>query len=51
MALTPQTQPRPSVEDSFIADRAMFWNRFTGFTKGAVIALAILLVLMWLFLA
>lgn len=51
MALTPQTQTRPSVEDSFIADRAMFWNRFTGFAKWVVIFLAGLLVAMWLFLA
>lgn len=50
MALSPQTQSSPSVEESFVADRAMFWNRFTGFTKWAVIVLVVLLAGMWVFL-
>ncbi len=49
MAMTPQKTPA-SIEDTFIADRAMFWARFTGFTKYAVIALVVLLAAMWLFL-
>jgi hypothetical protein len=36
---------------AFIADRQIFWHRFTNFTTGAVIAIVILLVLMWLFIA
>ncbi len=50
MALTPQNNG-PSIEDAFLADRAMFWNRFTGFTKGAVIGVAVLLIGMLVFLA
>ena len=51
MSLPPQTSVSPSVEETFVADRAMFWNRFTGFTKGAVIAIVVLLVALWLFIA
>jgi hypothetical protein len=49
MALTPRTDG-PTIEQAFLADRAMFWNRFTGFTKWAVIAVAVLLIALWLFL-
>ena len=49
MAQLPQT-PGPNIEDAFLADRAMFWNRFTGFTKGAVIAIVLLLIGMAIFL-
>ena len=41
----------PSIEDAFVADRVIFWARFTNFTKYAAIALAVLLVGMYLFLA
>ena len=51
MALPPQNNPGPSIEDAFLADRAMFWTRFTGFTKGAVIAVVVLLLGMLVFLA
>lgn len=51
MALPPQNSPAPSVEDSFVADRAMFWHRFTGLTKGAVIAVTLLLLALWIFIA
>ena len=51
MAMIPQNSSQGSVEDTFVADRAMFWHRFTGFTKYAVIAIVALLVGMWLFLA
>lgn len=51
MALPPQTSNGSSVEDAFLADRAMFWDRFTGFTKGAVIAVVLLLLAMLIFLA
>ena len=43
-------QDAPSADDMFVADRALFWNRFTGFAKWTVIAIVVLLVLMWLFL-
>ena len=50
MAPIPQPTPPHSIEESFVHDRAMFWSRFTGFTKGAVIAVVALLIGMWLFL-
>ena len=50
MAQTPQPRTTPSAEEAFIADRAMFWQRFTTFTKGAVIAIVLLLLGMWIFL-
>ena len=39
------------ITQAFIVDRQTFWNRFTSFTVRAVVAIAVLLVLMWLFLA
>ena len=36
---------------AFIADRQIFWHRFTQFTLWAVIAIIILVVAMWLFIA
>jgi hypothetical protein len=42
-AVDPTTQ-------AFIADRLLFWKRFTHFTVGAVIVIILLVVGMWLFL-
>ena len=36
---------------AFIADRQIFWHRFTRFTLGAVIAVIVLVVGIWLFFA
>ncbi len=36
--------------EAFLADRQQFWNGFAQFTKFAVTAVAILLILMYLFL-
>ena len=36
---------------AFVADRQIFWNRFTSFTTGSVIVIVVLVVAMWLFLA
>ncbi len=36
--------------EAFLADRQRFWDGFTQFTKFSVIAIAILLILMYLFL-
>ncbi len=40
----------PNIDEAFVADRVMFWSRFTTFTTGAVIAVVVLLVLMAVFL-
>ena len=48
MATTPQ-KTGSSIEDAFTADRAMFWQRFTTFTKGAVIVVVLLLLALWIF--
>jgi hypothetical protein len=37
-------------EESLIAERQRFWNGFTSATMGAVVAIAILLVLLAIFL-
>ena len=47
---TPTQQPSPPIEQAFIADRYAFWTRFTSFTKYGVIAVAVLVILMWIFL-
>ncbi len=39
------------ITESFIVDRQTFWNRFTSFTSWAVVAIIVLLVGMWLFIA
>ena len=44
----------PAVEtpgdDTFVADRQIFWSRFTTFTTGAVVAIVVLLLGMLIFL-
>jgi hypothetical protein len=40
----------PVTEEAFLADRQNFWNDFTIFTTGSVIAVAVILILMALFL-
>jgi hypothetical protein len=48
MAQSPTT---PSItEDAFLADRQKFWRSFTSATFGTVIAVAVILVLLALFL-
>ncbi len=49
MTPAPQTPPT-GIDQAFVADRQLFWDRFTGFTKWAVIAVVALLVLLWVFL-
>ncbi len=44
-------QDADPITQSFIVDRQAFWNRFTGFTTNVVIGLAVLLVLLWWFVA
>ena len=46
MALTTQ-KSGSSIEDAFVADRAMFWGRFTSFAKYAAIAISVVLLLVW----
>ena len=38
------------IDAAFVADRQMFWSRFTSFTTWAVIAVVLLLVAMAIFL-
>ena len=42
--------PAAGIDEAFLADRNMFWSRFTTFTTGAVIAVAVLLIGMAIFL-
>ncbi len=44
------TQPSPIPVEAFIANRQAFWNSFTHFITGGVIAVVVLLILMALFL-
>jgi len=48
---TKQSAPMPDINEAFIADRQMFWSRFTTLTMGAVIAVAVLLVGLLIFVA
>lgn len=47
----PPTTDGPSLEEAFVADRMTFWNRFTQFTTYSVIAMVVLLIGMYVFLA
>ncbi len=40
----------PTTTEALIAERQKFWSGFTGATTGAVIFMAVLLILMGLFL-
>ncbi len=48
---TQETTAGPNIDEAFVADRQIFWNRFTSFTTGSVIVLVVVLLAMWLFLA
>ena len=39
------------ITQAFIVDRQTFWNRFTTFTLWSVIAIVVLLIGMWFFIA
>ena len=42
--------PDAKIQEAFVADRQMFWSRFTTFTAGAVVAVVLLLIAMAVFL-
>jgi hypothetical protein len=48
---TNQSTRMENIDEAFIADRQIFWSRFTTFTTGAVVAVAVLLIGLWLFVA
>jgi hypothetical protein len=50
MAQSPSLSPAPVTEDALLADRQKFWAFFTGATTGAVVFIAVLLILMAIFL-
>lgn len=50
MAMTPQPEGS-NLDQAFTADRAMFWGRFTNFVKYGTIAMVVLLLLLWVFIA
>lgn len=47
---TKQSTVEPPADDTFVADRQIFWSRFTTFTTGAVVAVVVLLLGMLIFL-
>ena len=44
------TPPTDEIDASFMAERRKFWSSFTGAATFATIAIALLLVAMWIFL-
>ena len=40
---TNQNTPMANINEAFIADRQIFWSRFTTATTGAVVAVTVLL--------
>lgn len=41
---TNQSSQMDKIDEAFVADRQIFWSRFTTFTTGAVVAVTILLI-------
>jgi len=50
MAQVQETTTIDPATQAFIADRQIFWHRFTHFTTGVVVVVVIGLIGMWLFL-
>ncbi len=48
---TNQSNPTPNISEAFVADRQIFWSHFTTFTTGAVVAIAVLLLGLLIFVA
>lgn len=46
---TNQSTPMNKADEAFVADRQIFWSRFTTFTTGAVVAVTVLLVGLYVF--
>ena len=46
---TNQSTPMTKIDEAFVADRQIFWSRFTTFTTGAVVAVAVVLVALYVF--
>ncbi len=48
MAITPQTEGS-NLDQAFVADRAIFWGRFTSFVKFGCIGIVLLLLVLLIF--
>ncbi len=48
---TKQSTPMSDINEAFVADRQIFWSRFTTFTMGAVVAITVLLIGLLIFVA
>ena len=46
---TNQSAPMDHIDETFVADRQIFWSRFTTFTTGAVVAVAVVLIGLYVF--
>ena len=46
-----ETMEGDPITEAFIVDRQAFWNRFTRFTLWSIVAVVILLIALWLFVA
>ena len=49
--LVQESPAGPDIAEAFIADRVMFWNRFGSFIIFGVVAVIILVIGLWLFVA
>ena len=46
---TNQSAPMDKIDEAFVADRQIFWSRFTTFTTSAVVAVTVLLIGLYVF--
>ncbi len=47
----PPVAPGPTTTEAFVTDRQVFWASFTRFAFRAIVAVAVLVILMAIFLA
>ncbi len=46
---TNQSTPMSKIDEAFVADRQIFWSRFTNFTMGAVAVVAVVVIGLYVF--
>lgn len=46
---TPQNTPTSNIDEAFIADRQIFWSRFTNFAMGATAVVVMVVIGLYVF--
>ncbi len=46
---TPQNTPTSNIDEAFVADRQIFWSRFTNFATGATAVVVLVVIGLYVF--